>query len=295
MKRKTRSTSARNIRKKESTTINRTIQIRVYPNKSQVQILKCWLGLSRYTYNAIIGINRKKKVYSKECKCGPSMVKFLKPMSFESKMKLFFNVKADKDSTPEEDLKLQKNSVWGERKFSWAAVRLEMLLCGIFGIAPANITDEAIDEALTAKEEIFSWVYEKQRQVCETQADCGLHAVSIDPGIRFLFTWYYLTKCARKIGLNNIGRIIRICFFIDKLCLKRDKILTCVSKCKKNKAHRIDKAISWLRRNIKRLQTEIHRKTIKFLTREFDVIIISPFEVSDMVNHKTRKIIRSSV
>ncbi|RIA83702.1 hypothetical protein C1645_833394 [Glomus cerebriforme] len=111
MKRKTRSTSARNTQKKESTTINHTIQIRVYPNKSQAQILKRWLGLSHYAYNAIIGINRKKKVYSKECKCDPSMVKFLKPMSFESKMKLFSNVKADKDSTPEEDLKLQKNSV----------------------------------------------------------------------------------------------------------------------------------------------------------------------------------------
>ena len=36
-------------------------------------------------------------------------------------------------------------------------------------------------------------------------------------------------------------------------------------------------------------------KTIKFLTDEFDVIIIPPFEVSNMVNRKTRKITRNTV
>ena len=43
------------------------------------------------------------------------------------------------------------------------------------------------------------------------------------------------------------------------------------------------------------MQNEIHRKTIKFLTDEFDVIVIPPFEVSGMVNRKTRKISKKTV
>jgi len=64
---------------------------------------------------------------------------------------------------------------------------------------------------------------------------------------------------------------------------------------KKKKALRVDKAIFRMQRKIKHLQNEIHRKTIKFLTDEFDVVIIPPFEVSNMVNRKTRKITRKTV
>ena len=50
-----------------------------------------------------------------------------------------------------------------------------------------------------------------------------------------------------------------------------------------------------MRKKIRQLQNEIHWKTIKFLTDEFDVIVIPPFEVSDMVNRKTRKITKKTV
>ena len=43
------------------------------------------------------------------------------------------------------------------------------------------------------------------------------------------------------------------------------------------------------------LQNEIHRKAIAFFTHEFDAIIIPPFEVSNMVNQKTRKITHKTV
>jgi transposase len=55
----------------------------------------------------------------------------------------------------QKDTKLQKMAVWGERKFCRMVVRIGMLLRGCFGKAPANITDEAIDEALTARDEII--------------------------------------------------------------------------------------------------------------------------------------------
>jgi hypothetical protein len=45
-----------------------------------------------------------------------------------------------------------------------------------------------------------------------------------------------------------------------------------------------------MRRKISHLKNEIHKKAVSFFTREFDAIIIPPFEVSNMINRKTRKI-----
>ncbi|RIB09344.1 hypothetical protein C2G38_2108834, partial [Gigaspora rosea] len=47
------------------------------------------------------------------------------------------------------------------------------------------------------------------KQNRETQAD--VHVVSIDPGVRTLFTWYSLTKGVGKIGEYDIGRNLRLC------------------------------------------------------------------------------------
>ncbi|CAG8631158.1 transposase [Rhizophagus irregularis DAOM 181602=DAOM 197198] len=69
---------------------------------------------------------------------------------------------------------------------------------------------------------------------------------------------------------------------MNDLISKKDKLASSTSKRKKKKALRVNNAISHMRKKIKQLQNEIHRKTIKFLTDEFDVIIIPPFEVSDM-------------
>src|SRR6185312_7300669 len=67
------------------------------------------------------------------------------------------------------------------------------------------------------------------------------------------------------------------------------------SKRKKKQASRLDKAISRMRQKVKHLQSELHKKSVAFFTREFDAVIIPPFEMSNMVNRKTRKITRKTV
>jgi len=54
-------------------------------------------------------------------------------------------------------------------------------------------------------------------------------------------------------------------------------------------------AIARMRRRIKCLRNEIHRKAIAFFVREFDIIIIPSFEVSNMVKCKARRITRQTV
>ena len=137
----------------------------------------------------------------------------------------------------------------------------------------------------------FSWVYETQKQLCETQADSSIHAVSIDSGVRTPFTWYSPTKGVGKIGQYDIGRIICLCKHMDNLHSIKDKLAASSSKRKKKQASRLDKAISRMRRKIK---SELHKKSVAFFTREFDAII-PPFEVSNMINRKTRRITRKTV
>ena len=141
----------------------------------------------------------------------------------------------------------------------------------------------------------LAWVYETQKQLRETQADSSIHAVSIDPGVRTPFTWYSPTKGVGKIGEHDISRIVRLCMYMDNLISKKDQLIISTSKRKKKKAKRINNAIFRMWRKIIHLQNEIHRKAIAFFTHEFDAIIIPPFEVSGMINRKTRKISQKTV
>jgi transposase len=81
---------------------------------------------------------------------------------------------------------------------------------------------------------------------------------------------------------------------MDNLLSIKNKLAASNSKRKNKKALRLDKAISRMRRKIKRLQSEIH-KSVAFFTCEFDAIIIPPFEVSNMTNRKTREITQKTV
>jgi len=374
----------------------------VYPNHPQKQLLKRWMGLTRYAYNAVVRWSQYRRFYTKNSYIGPLQRVWIKPQPIKDKLKLYADVHVGKDVNELEDKKLQKSCVWGERKFIRTVVRIGMLLQGTHGKVPANIIDEAIDEALTARDNIinhnvgsntnqqssslsfrsrkdlrqtitiraqnfsrstwnrfyvthlhnssmytlhrhkpttidnnkralwplhfekkrknnkwpiphkiscdgkltyfrqtnewkFAWIYETEKKLHETQVDGSIYAVSIDPGVRTPFTWYSPTKGVGKIGEHDIGKIVRLCIHMDGLSSKKDKLASSTSKRKKKKALRVDKAIFRMQRKIKHLQNEIHRKTIKFLTDEFDVVIIPPFEVSNMVNRKTRKITRKTV
>src|SRR4051794_31934373 len=129
-----------------------------------------------------------------------------------------------------------------------------------------------------------------QKASRETQADGSVRAVAIDPGVRTPFTWYSPSKGVGKIGEHDIGRITRLCHKMDDLISRKDKCAASSSKRKQKKARRLNIAVARMRRRIKSLRMEVHKKAAGFFTREFDAVIIPPFEVSQMVNRKTRKI-----
>ena len=53
-KKKISTIMSRKKRKCSEATLNRTLQVKVYPNHFQKQLLKRWMGLSRFAYNTVI-------------------------------------------------------------------------------------------------------------------------------------------------------------------------------------------------------------------------------------------------
>lgn len=137
---------------------------------------------------------------------------------------------------------------------------------------------------------IFTWNYEKDVVVRENQAAEDLHVVSIDPGVRTPFTWYSPSKGAGKVGHMDKGRLMRLGHHLDVLISRMAVYRNSHSKRKNKKAQRMRHAAARMRRQIHRLQTEIHRKSALFFVKEFDVIVIPPFNAHEMSRRGTRKI-----
>lgn len=110
---------------------------------------------------------------------------------------------------------------------------------------------------------------------------------AIDPGNR-CFATYFSEAGFGQIGLHDIGHIVRQCQHLDQLISK-------MSKADAPRRRRMCKACKRMRHKIKDLVMELHWKTIRFLTENFDVIIYPKFETSKMVLKATRKLKTKSV
>src|SRR5438477_330953 len=78
---RTKSIMSRKTKKQKlDTTINRTLTINMYPNRSQKGLLKRWMGLTRIAYNAVVAWNRKRCFFNVD-----RQKQWLKHQTFEKK------------------------------------------------------------------------------------------------------------------------------------------------------------------------------------------------------------------
>ena len=107
--------------------------------------------------------------------------------------------------------------------------------------------------------------------------------VALDPGIRTFQSFYSPERICGEIARNDNKRIYRLCKHLDDLQSR-------MSAQKSKKRRRIKRA--WLRliQRIKNLVNEVHKKTSRFLTKHFKVILLPKFETSQMVNRSERNI-----
>ncbi len=109
-------------------------------------------------------------------------------------------------------------------------------------------------------------------EVLPQQTDNQGRVVALDPGVRTFMT--FLSE--NSFGwLGNESNL-----YIQKLCFKLDKLISKISKAKSKQKKRLKKASDRLRAKIKHLVQELHHKIAKFLTDNFDVILLPTFETS---------------
>ena len=112
--------------------------------------------------------------------------------------------------------------------------------------------------------------------------------VALDVGIRNFVTFFSEDSCGH-LGQQTIGRIQRLCAHLDDLI---SKIALCT---KASRRYRLRKAAARMRLKIRDIIDELHHQVANYLVKNFDVILLPTFEVSNMVLRGKRRIGRKSV
>ena len=120
--------------------------------------------------------------------------------------------------------------------------------------------------------------YKQSISLSENQGRC----VALDPGIRTFVTGFSETETF-KIASGDFARIARLCSYIDLLISKK-------SKAKAKQKYRLNRALMKLRAKHKSIIDELHYKTINFLVKNYDIILLPTFETGSMVQKKNRKL-----
>ena len=115
--------------------------------------------------------------------------------------------------------------------------------------------------------------------------------VALDPGIRTFQTAFSPENLNAfvEFGKSDIERITRLCLHLDKLLSSYD------SSESYQRRRRLKKAINRLRLRIFRLKKDCHHRCCDYLTKNYDVILLPRFEVSQMIIRKKRKLRKKSV
>lgn len=121
--------------------------------------------------------------------------------------------------------------------------------------------------------------YEVEKEVRNTGK-----VVSLDPGIRTFQTSYSNNGSSTEYCTSDsVARLYSLAITVDKLISKRSKSTNYKRKWLSNQ-------ICVLRKKIKNLQDEMHKKVINELTRDNDIILLPSFETSSMTKKFKRKL-----
>ena len=119
-------------------------------------------------------------------------------------------------------------------------------------------------------------------EVLRCQTENQGRVVALDPGVRSFVTFFAEDRFG-WLGQNDIGRIQRLCYYLDDLISRS-------TKTSARKRYRIRKAADKIRLKIRNLVDELHHQIARFLVNNFDIILLPTFETSQMSIRKSRKI-----
>jgi putative transposase len=115
------------------------------------------------------------------------------------------------------------------------------------------------------------------------EASTSDKVIALDPGVRTFLTGFDGSKFL-EFGAGDMGRITRLCQYLDKLMSRI---------AKSNSRHQRQKmrvAAGRMRTKIQDLVNEVHKQVACYLTQNYRVIFLPTFETSQMVQKAKRKI-----
>lgn len=302
----------------------RSMQIRIYPGIEMKVLMKKWIGYCRKIYNEVIAwskVNKEKPTQAKLREVIGEKIKgdwkymtddLLYDNTIDETIKeAIKNIDKSKKDT-KKSFEEGKNKVH-ECKFKTLKTTIQSFIIRVqnitdgFKIKRKQIPIPFVKEMLKEKRNwpnkegklemdgriiwnkkldqwFVVWNYKKGELGDDIQVidNTPLRSVFIDPGIRTFITCFSPSSgiCV-DIGNQDACRLYRLSRHLDKLIAKTSTIK------KKWQKRNYKRAQEVIRQKIKNLVNELHRKTIIWLTDNFDLIVIPEFNVQSIVS-KTR-------
>jgi len=281
-------------------TVRRSRKIRLYPNSTQRQLLRRYLGTSRFVYNFALNILQEStdrfKLSAFKSHVLNSLPAWAKEIPFaikgDSCIEAFKTLiscrKKSKGGKPHlPKFRSRKDSVQScpiqKQNISKKGDIYATLLGSILKSEPISGSSDG-----RIVHENNCWYYCESILVPVSRPENQrLQTVALDPGVRTFMT-LFSPELIGKIGEGAVQRIYRLCLAVDKL-----KSRQAASTAKRR--YRLKKAEKRIRNRIQNLIRELHYKTASFLCENFNTILLPSFEVKDMVSKISRKITTRSV
>ena len=285
-------------------------RIRVYPNQQQKTDINTWLDASRWIYNLTVEILQSgipavwKRIASMVM---PELIQLhphwdsvpyqVKRTAVRDACRAMSNVKKFNQLLKEDHTKGQRmdeefadlhfRSRKNPRQSCYIpddAVSEHGIYHTILGpLRMAEVIPAGQKECRLVKERGLYWLtvpYPAQSDI-ETQSGDGV--VALDPGVRTFLTYFSENDCG-KIGHHAFGRIQRLCHHLDDLISRTD------TEPDYKRRRQMRKAQARLRQRIINLVDELHWQTARWLTSNYQVILLPTFETQDMTRRAGRKI-----
>jgi IS605 OrfB family transposase len=116
----------------------------------------------------------------------------------------------------------------------------------------------------------------------ENQALSPARIIALDPGVRTFLTGYSPdTQHTLQVGDQSVQRLCRLSHYLDEMDAKIDRAKT--ERASHSRRQKLRRARLRMYTRLRHLADEVHWQTANVLTRDYDVILLPSFGVSDMV------------
>ena len=276
-------------------TVQRSRKIRVYPNKEQRTILDRWFGASRFAYNKTVEFlkhpDTKAQWKSIKTELLHSLPEWSKEVPYQIKS---VAIRDCCQAVSAAKKKFKQTGKFNEVKFRSKKRGDNNLFIPQSAVSEKGVYHTILGKLKTAE---LLWkpvhdcrmILQNGRYFVIVPIDVAvkrpdsqrLSACALDCGVR-TFQTVFSKELILKVGEHDFQRIFRYCYALDKL----------VSRKKKDRSNKFNKAMQRIRWKVHDLIDEIHNKLALTLCRTFDVVYIPTFETQDMVSklkHKTSR------